>query len=43
MNSFAFKKELKYGSSVTHRLGETITLQGDQLVLAYNNDLEGDQ
>jgi hypothetical protein len=43
MNTFAFKRDLKFGSSVTHRLGETISLQGDHLVFAYSNDLEGNK
>jgi len=35
MNSFAFKKELKYGSAIRHTLGETISLVGDHIVMAY--------
>jgi hypothetical protein len=41
MQSFAFKRDLKYGSSIKHTLGETIALVGDHIVLAYSNDLEG--
>jgi hypothetical protein len=41
MQSFAFKRDLKYGAEMTHSLGETITLVGDHIVLAYNTEIEG--
>ena len=43
MQSFAFKRDLKYGSAIRHTLGETISLVGDHIVLAYSNDLEGNK
>jgi len=42
MQSFAFHRELKYGNSIKHTLGETISLTGDHIVLVYQNDLQGD-
>jgi hypothetical protein len=41
MQSFAFKRDLNYGSSIRHTLGETIQLVGDHIVLSYSNDLDG--
>jgi hypothetical protein len=41
MQSFAFKRDLAYGSAIKHTLGETISLVGDHIVLAYSNDLDG--
>ena len=43
MQSFAFKRDLKYGSEIRHTLGETISLIGDHIILAYSNDLEGNK
>ena len=43
MQSFAFKRDLKYGSEIRHTLGETISLVGDHIILAYSNDLEGNK
>jgi len=41
MQTFAFKRDLEFGGSIRHTLGETIQLVGDHMVLAYSNDLDG--
>jgi hypothetical protein len=41
MQTFAFKRDLEFGGSIKHTLGETIQLVGDHIVLAYQNDLDG--
>ena len=41
MQTFAFKRDLKFGTSIRHTLGETIQLVGDHIVMSYSNDLDG--
>ena len=42
MNSFAFKKKLLHGAHVYSTMSETISLEGDHVIVKFNNELEGD-
>ena len=42
MSSFAFKKDLKHGAKIHSTMGETITLEGDHIIIQYSNELEAD-
>lgn len=41
MSSFAFKKEIWFGSTAHSSLSEVMTLEGDYLVIQFMTDFEG--
>lgn len=42
MQSFAFKRKLRHGATIYSTLSETISIDGDHLIIKYQNELEGD-